>query len=486
MKRIFALLLVAVMIMATMLTTSCNLIAGSHLCDECGKCPKSDCTAEGHSTKCICSLVSSELPVYGELEGHEGFHLSVFAEPAQQTVEAYQMLVDLGCNWVYIDPWSGTSLGSVGLAKALEVCEEVGLNAMIMTANGYNTNDNPHTFVSIFDTDIDYTQYPAFKGCYAYDEPNQYMLANYVVPDYERWEQSQYKDYLYMINTCSMPEANETIYDWVDFYWNTFLSKSDDNILMFDKYGLYARVGDKTIPYLREYFIQHLDAYSPVARDNDCYYLSYIQTYAEKDGSAREMVSVNDARWQVAMNLAYGVDGLACFTYLTMNQFGNSMITPNNDPLPAYYYVQEVFAELKEFEDVYFAFDWQGTITHLGPNRGAERGYGEQNESHFTELRNSITSHDRIYSIKTEYDLVVGTFKDDNGYDGFLITSYTDPYYMKDNNIEIDFNNASRALVYLNGTPITNDEAGTCYVLEDGVLKYDLEAGDYLFVVPVK
>ena len=57
---------------------------------------------------------------------------------------------------------------------------------------------------------------------------------------------------------------------------------------------------------------------------------------------------------------------------------------------------------------------------------------------------------------------------------------------MKDNNIEIDFNNASRALVYLNGALITNDEAGTCYVLEDGVLKYDLEAGDYLFVVPVK
>ena len=114
-----------------------------------------------------------------------------------------------------------------------------------------------------------------------------------------------------MINTCSSTGPNETIYDWVDFYWNTFLSKSDDNILMFDKYGLYARTGDKTIPYLREYFIQHLDAYSPIARDNDCYYISYIQTYAEKDGSAREMVSVNDARWQAAMNLAYGVDGLA-------------------------------------------------------------------------------------------------------------------------------------------------------------------------------
>ena len=175
-----------------------------------------------------------------------------------------------------------------------------------------------------------------------------------------------------------------------------------------------------------------------------------------------------------------------CFTYIHMAQFGSGLVTGNGAPTDAYYYVQEVFQELRGFENVFLSFDWEGTMTLLGPNRGTDRGYGEQPETNISNLVYSLESHDRIKKVDTEYDLIIGTFKDENDNDGFLITSYTDPYYFKDNNISVEFNNATRALVYYNGKLLTNDEAGTCYVLEDGVLNFDLEAGDYLFVIPVR
>ena len=484
MKKISALLLVVTIILTTALTTSCSLFAGAHLCDECGKCKLVDCTIKSHATKCVCDSINSELPVYGKLEGHSGFHLSIFADPAQQTVEAYQQVADLGCNWIYIDPWSGTNINTAGLAKALEACETVGLNALIMLGNAASTKkDEFRSFLDL--ATVDYTQYPAFKGVYVFDEPNIEQMS-WIAEDMERWENSIYKDYIYFVNICIREDDKLPNDEFLEKYWEIVLSKNDDNILEFDKYPLYASVGDKVVPYLRDDGLHHLASCAYLAKEKNSSFYSYIQTYCAKDGTARDMVSVADARFQVAMNLAYGVDGFACFTYLSMSQYGDSMITPNNQKLDKYYYVQEVFSELKEFENVYFAFDYQGTITQLGPNRGTERGYGEQPEDHFNSLEHSLPSHDRIDSITTEYDLLIGTFKDKNGYDGFLITSYTDPYYMKDNNIEIDFNNASRALVYYNGSLLTNDESGSCYLLEDGVLKYDLEAGDYLFVVPIK
>ena len=380
-------------------------------------------------------------------------------------------------------------MGSAGLIKALEACEAVGLNALIMLGNSLNTEKEGGEFKSFLDFDtVDYTQYPAFKGVYAFDEPSVAQMRDWVAKDLERWQNSKYKDYIYLVNLMKADHDDTTAMTTESYfakYWDLVLSKNKDNILMYDAYPLYANVGDKVEPYIREMMLKTLEGYAVSARDNGSAFYTYLQTYTEKDGSARDMVSVADARFQVAMYLAYGVKGFACFTYVSMNQFGPSMITANGQKLDKYYYVQEVFQEIKEFEPVYFSFDWQASMTIAGPNKGTDRGYGEQPEKHFGQLQHSIVTHDRINTVETEYDLVIGTFKDKDNNDGFLISTYADPYYMKDNNIKIDYNNATRALLYLNGKPITNDAEGTCYLLNDGVLEYDLEAGDYLFVVPV-
>lgn len=463
MKRIFALIL-AILTVAMLMMSSCKVDNDD---DKGGKKPAG----------------TGELPVYGELAEGEGFYFSLFADPAQQTLEAYQNIVDCGMNWVYIDPWSGTYINSAGLIKALEMCEQVGLNALIMINNTHDGGIDEH--VSFLDAaTIDYTQYPAFKGVYAFDEPSLADM-DWIAADYERWCNSQYKDYIYLVNMMSKADDCPNTPEFLEKYWDIVLSKNLNNILVYDLYPLYASIGDKVEPYIRENTLYVSEQFSKFAKEKGSSYYVYFQTYSSKDGQVRDMISVNDTRFQIAYNLAYGAQGFIPFTYLSMSQFANGMVSGAGTKLDYYYYVQEVFGELKNFENVYFAFDYQQTMAILGPNEGDERGYGEQDEYHIQKLTNSLESHDRIKTVETEYDLLIGTFKDDNDNDGFLITSYTDPYYMKDNNISIEFNDATRALIYYNGTLLTNDAEGTCYILEDGKLNLDLEAGDYAFVIPV-
>ncbi len=430
------------------------------------------------------SNAKSELPVYEKLENpqEDGMYFAIFADPAQQTVEAYQKIKDCGVRMVYLDPWNGTALDSDGLIKALEICEEVGLDAMIMTNNTHMTEDEEDLLSFVDEAKVDYTKYPAFKGVYAFDEPSLDQM-DWLAEDMEKWENSIYKDYVYMVNMMRDTEGADTK-TYLQIYWDKVLSKNDDNILLYDVYGLYADVGDKIMPYIREFTIPVLDQFANVAKEKDSDFYAYLQTYTHLSGGVRKQERVNDMRFQVAYNLAYGVQGFSCFTYMSLSNFdaNGGMISANGEELPMYYFVQEVFKELQNFEHVYTAFDYKGTI----PIIGEERGYGTQDTSHLEELEYALESHDRIEKLETEYDLLVGTFEDKDGYDGFLFTSYTDPYYMKDNEMKVEFKDTSKALIYYNGELLTNDDAESCYLLKDGVLEFDLEAGDYLFVIPVR
>lgn len=430
------------------------------------------------------SSESGKIPTYKSFENpdEEGLFFGIYVDPTQQTVEAYQKVKDCGVRTVVIDPWNGTALNSDGLGKALDCCEEVGLDAFILVNNSHMTEheEELESFVDL--ATVDYTKYPAFKGVYAFDEPSMTQM-DWIVEDMKKWESSIYKDYIYLVNMMRSDETTGTdTAKYLQTYSEKVLSKNDDNILIYDVYPLYAKVGDKTLPYLRDFTLPTLESFAKLAKEQGSEFYAYLQTYCSKDGEVRDMVSVNDARFNVAYHLAYGVKGFTCFTYATLSQFGDSMVSGNGQELPKYYYIQEVFSELKNWEHVYKAFDWEGTMTLLGE----ERGYGAQDESHIKELQYSLDSHERIESIDTEYDLLVGTFKDAEDNDGFLFTSYTDPYYMKDNEIKVTFNDTSKALIYYNGELLTNDEDNTCYLLKDGVLEYDLEAGDYLFVIPIK
>ena len=68
--------------------------------------------------------------------------------------------------------------------------------------------------------------------------------------------------------------------------------------------------------------------------------------------------------------------------------------------------------------------------------------------------------------------------KDEKGYDGFMIVNATDPALDKTSSVTVNFNKATKALAYIEGTETTID-------LKDGTYTFELKAGEGVFVIPI-
>ncbi len=449
---------------------------------------------------------SSVLPTYEKLADplHDGLWTSVFLEPFNADVQSYQDMKDCGIRVVTIDPYFGTGPDRAKTAQALESCEEVGLRALVQMGNGHDRtyftqadadagkipdgykvgDEKPLQSFEEFQTD--YTQYESFEGFYVIDEPDHLQL-DWLSADLDKWNASErYRDYTWLVNLmyCTAG-ANTTQEDFLDLYWEKILHKNKDKIVLYDVYPLCATVTDEgATPYLNDMTLKATEDYARFTKKHGATMYSFIQTTMYGTGTHRKLESTADVRFQLGYNMAYGAKGFDCFTYLTKidNGFGDAMVGRDGTKYPAYYYVQEAFHEAFAWEHVYLSFNWEGTMTLSG----TATGYGVQDKSHMSNLLYSLESHERIKSVERERDLLIGTFKDKDGYDGFLFTTYDDPYYRKSNEISVEFNHTSKALVYLNGQLITNDENDSCYLIENGKFDWTLEAGDILFVIPVK
>lgn len=62
-----------------------------------------------------------------------------------------------------------------------------------------------------------------------------------------------------------------------------------------------------------------------------------------------------------------------------------------------------------------------------------------------------LTEHDRIASVSTTGDAIIGAFKDKEGRDGFLLSNITDPADNTKAAVTVKFNDAKKVVVYKKG-----------------------------------
>jgi hypothetical protein len=88
------------------------------------------------------------------------------------------------------------------------------------------------------------------------------------------------------------------------------------------------------------------------------------------------------------------------------------------------------------------------------------------------------TSHERIESVSSDEDILVGLFKDGD-YDGFMVTNFTDPGLEepKTATVEIAFNKATQAVVIEKGERRVVD-------LVNGVYTASIGSGSAQFIIP--
>ncbi len=417
---------------------------------------------------------SSDIPEYTVDRGE--YFISAFGDPRALTKEAWQTLPDCNINYVYIDPWyNSTSIGYENiLTQAIELCGEVGIKGLIMPNNTHQ-EDAPLT--SFEQYEVDYTQYEGFGGFYAFDEPSSQQFSS-IVTDYAKYKESKYQDYLYLI-TMMYQDVNGSGLSrdqFYDKYSDEILTKFEDHtrILSFDFYPLQysAKLSQNQLPIG---WLESLDRNSYYAKQANAEFYNYLQTCSMGYGSARLPETLQDIRFQVAASMAFGAKGVQCFTYseFANEDFDGCMLTAAGQKTDIWYYCQQVFKEIRNWEDVYLSFDYQGIMT-------VETDASSKNADIMNEITKcKIDSHSRIKDMTVERDLLVGVFTDKDGYDGFLFTTCNDPYYQKYNQISVEFNNASKALVYWNGQRQVVD-------LTNGMLHWDLAAGDILFAIPIK
>ena len=118
------------------------------------------------------------------------------------------------------------------------------------------------------------------------------------------------------------------------------------------------------------------------------------------------------------------------------------------------------------------AYEWQGATYSAGTAEN-ENATGFAMVDGLT-LSGSETG--RLTAYSSDYDALIGCFKQ-NGKDGYMVTNFTDPQNKKTTNVELTFENCTKAAVYMNGKLVTVG-------LNSGTTTITLLPGNAAFVMP--
>lgn len=415
----------------------------------------------------------SEIPEYAD---DKQLEMLAFWSPPN-TLEHYQWMVDCGFTSVVIDSKYGNQPGSDTLMETLELCDQVGIKAYPAANRGYSV-----------DLSVDYSQYSSFAGFYT-DEPLSKSDLDTIERNTNALKEA-YPDknygYLTTLISSAPTKYNNDFAYWEDYYGYYFEhSGAEQPAFLFDHYPL---CGNALKGEISEKWLEITETYAKIAKENGATIWPYIATMSFASGSRRRPAE-DDMRYQSYVNLAYGAKGLSYFCYMTpglppyngeFKLADYALINyEDHEDISTYYrtdtwyFTQTVNNELKAFDHVLLSFDWQGVMKSVGTEASTTAG-----KNNFSNAKNWIKQHDGIKAIKTSEDAIVGVFRDENGYDGFLLVNFSDPLYNCTNDVTIQFRGATKAVVYVKGQQqIVN--------LTDGVYTATLEPGEGQFIIPL-
>lgn len=414
----------------------------------------------------------SELPTYAD---NKEMPMIAFWSPPN-TEEWYQSMVDCGFTDVIIDAKYNVTHGSSKLFDVLAICDKIGLGAYLAVNCGVS-----------FTALKQYANYESFKGINT-DEPNSKMDIDKIEKNMEKLY-SAYPDKNVSYLTNFMPSLTSNLQkDFISYeaYVRYYMEHggSDENAFMMDTYPLMT---DGTIA---GNWLQRLEFLAGISKEYGVDFYSYLATMSITGAGWKcRRPEEDDMRYTSYVNLAYGVKGLGYFCYMTPGLPPyNREFTPDDwalvnfedaDDLSTYYKtptwdaVQTVNNELKAMDHVFLSFDWQGVMKSIGTDATTTAG-----RNCFTEAKNWIRKHDGIKKFTSTEDAILGVFKDENGYDGFMLVNFADTYYDKENTVTLELRGATRAVVYIQGQPQIVD-------LVNGTYTTTLQPGEGQFIIPL-
>lgn len=414
---------------------------------------------------------------YPEYEDTKSMWIGGWDVPVN-TLADYQMAKDMGLTHMFIDGFM-EQRGSEGFFNQLKHCEQVGLKAIVGMDTSLNNTDN----VQLDETD--YSAYPAVDMINVWDEPygnwfdevgNRITRLNEI---YAGKDMDLYVNQTPYNNTASADITIPTE-EFLNSAWEKMLSKMNGRkILSTDIYPLLTKYGENVLDTMWLYTMEAYANFTKAHKADGAEFHMFIQSYS--DGSRREITSKADLEYQVYTDMAFGINGFTYFTYRKsfLGGFGGGCVENGVSckPTVIYDWAKELNAEISEFDHVYLSFDWNGVMGINGTNNTADND--EYKNESFSLLKTPLAALDCANSVKATEDTIIGQFKDKDGRDGLIVTNFSEPSADVRDKVSFEFKDANRALVYRDGKR-------KVYEVKEGKLDIKLDAGEGVFVIPVK
>lgn len=340
----------------------------------------------------------------------------------------------------------------------------------------------------MFDENNQYIKHPNYGGNFAHDEPNKQELEKIA------WQCELYNKYIeenglyggspiVNLNPCYVTgkglslDNDMTYSQYVDYYFEHVAPYT--GYVSWDFYPFVTEQYDGS--FMREMYLYNYEIMALKCKETGYELHNFIQSVGDWTG-IRKQTSVGDFRLQINTSLAFGSTEMTYYMYCNGSNAKTSddyaLLDYNTGELnPTYYMAKQANNEAKMLEDAYAAFKWDGVMYN-----NASELYDNQN---FANLTSAMTEHDRIGKVRSTEDTLIGVFKGKKGdvaegMDAFMIVNFTDPYFDKDDEVTVKFNDAKALLMYRLG------KKEIVELGKDGTYTFKLYPGEGRFVIPLK
>ena len=420
--------------------------------------------------------------------------------------KTYQEYKDCGFDILLLlgnDTYNGEEFETSDLKMNLELCAKVGLKAIVHDKRLHDLSMQEHSLIGkefdSFEKLVEYVRFcmnpymghPNFYGVTLFDEPRYQHLS--AVAEITRAVKAINQDFF--VHTCLLPYFAGVDYGLLDFqsslkeeftkgltstqvyekYIASHLEWTGANYVAYDNYPIFYTMeegyGSKGTMLCFTYF-HTLQMVTEQAKAHGAKIDLTIQTYADFTTPMRQC-DEDDIRFQAYAALAFACMNISYFTYFMfptrqkgggicqaiMDDYGNKIV---------YYETQRVNQIAQKVYAVTENFAYDGTDLWAD---GEEPKLFEQVKR---------TKFDEIKEYKVSQPTLINRLKDeDRGVTGFMLVNSSDPAKKLCDRVELTFNGATKAVVYIDGNP-------SYIALDEGKITLNITCGDGVFIIPME
>lgn len=401
-------------------------------------------------------------------------HIGMWVTPpaANRTQESFDTMAESGIN--FVNGFEYFESDENQIREALTFADNSGLKFLVAdrrvteAINTYDTTKNAQLIEEAMTAIESYYEYPAYAGQLLIDEPgrSKFETVHAFIDAFEinypgkQWHVNMFPSYAE--GGAGVPYL-QYVDDWMELV--------NPNYYSYDSYPLL--VPDPNNPFTRyeiEDYFYNLDVLRSKTAEKKIPLWSFIQTLgisgtpgvADKRTPSRE-----DIRWQVYVNLAFGVKGLQYFCYWTPSggseSFTDAMIAADGTKTERYDYVKEVNTEILNFGEHLLQCDSKGIILNVAnPSDAKYKLYDD-----------SLTSYGKVTAVSGD-DAIIGCFYNPyTGEDSLLIV----PTTPRDNaELSLTMQGVEEVTAYIGGQ-------ARALKTSNGVLTLSLNAGDGMYII---